>query len=75
MKSIKYVAEDGQWSSRIKRGRGEEKGEGQEVSMTELVRESKGRREEDGCASICSIKSIPAICGYTYIHIHKNNAH
>lgn len=46
MKSIKYVAEDGQWCRRIKRDRGKEIGEGQEVSMTELVRESKFRRKE-----------------------------
>lgn len=36
MKSIKYVAEDGQWCRKIKRGRGKEIGEGQEVSMTDV---------------------------------------
>lgn len=46
MKSIKYVAEDGQWCRRIKRGRGKEIGEGQEVSMAEVVRESKFKGKE-----------------------------
>lgn len=52
MKSIKYVAEDGQWCRRIKSGRGKEIGEGPEVSMTELVGEPEFRRKERGCAAV-----------------------
>lgn len=47
MKSIKYVAEDGQWCGRKKEG--EENAEGQEVSP---------RRQEDGRATVCYIRYI-----------------
>lgn len=46
MKSIKYVAEDGQWCGRKKReAEGEEDAEGQEVSASRLGNPSEGGKK------------------------------